>query len=1113
LTIHATSTSISTKSVSSISATSAYSGGYISSNGGEIITSRGVCWSTKQFPTTDNFKTIDDSGSGLYASYITGLTPGTTYYVRAYAINSLGTTYGDQLSFTPFELASLPDIHKTFGDAAFRLNDPSSPANGAFSFSSSKSTVATISGHTVTITGAGSAIITATQAASGAYAATSASGLLVVDKAGQILTLDPLPISTSALKDVVGAIQLSASSSSGLPVTISLGSGSTGTINSSNQLSNIGQTGKVVINVDQVGNNNYLAASISQSFDVFKTNQAITFDALAHAKYGDSGFSLSATASSGLPVNFISSNPLVATVSGNRITIVGAGTTTITASQSGNESWNPAINVNRTLTVDKADQKISFETISAKSYGDAPLALIASASSSLQVNFTSSNTAVATIKGNILTIVGVGNATITASQAGGDNFEPAPESSHTLTVNVPMLIVTANSQMKTYGSANPLLTISYSGWRNGDNESAFITKPTASTFVDETTPAGVYNQAIQVAGGTIENYNVVYLTGVFTVNKKTLTPVILASNKNYDGTTKADLSSMTLNGILFKDVVTLLATGAEFENSTPGKDKNVHANNLSLGGSAANNYQLPTTTASTVAEIYKLPVPTISGPDNVCQKSDGMVYFTEKGMTNYVWELSYGGVITSGAGTSSITVIWNTAGAHTVSVNYTNINGGRAIIPVSKNIAVKEQLIPVINGPATISAVSTGNVYTTESGMTNYVWTISSGGKITSGADSNSITTSWNTSESQSVGVTYMNTDACVSSKTIYDITLKPLPGTISSIYGNADICGGSKGIVFTASPSLNATTYIWTLPAGATIVSGEGTPYISVNFAPDADSGNITVYGRSANGDGKPTAYNINVNQIPAAAGNITGISSVCQGSAGISYSVPSVAYATDYEWNIPSGAKIISGENTNNILVDFSNNAVSGIISVSGKNSCGKGQSSPTKTITVNLVPSTPSVIKYGPTISSSSVQGNQWYFTPITGDEGVAISGANNQVYVPVQNGWYWTNTTQNGCSSEFSKRMYHLMSGEKSVLNVYPIPNNGEFTISVITAEEQIYTISIYNQAGQKIYELFDLPIYGEFERLVNLGSVSTGVYSIIFRNKDGQEVRKMTVNQY
>jgi hypothetical protein len=88
----------------------------------------------------------------------------------------------------------------------------------------------------------------------------------------------------------------------------------------------------------------------------------------------------------------------------------------------------------------------------------------------------------------------------------------------------------------------------------------------------------------------------------------------------------------------------------------------------------------------------------------------------------------------------------------------------------------------------------------------------------------------------------------------------------------------------------------------------------------------------------------------------------------------------------------------------------------------------------------------------------------------------------------------------------------MSGKESILNIYPIPNNGEFTISVITAEEQIYTISIYNQAGQKIYELFDLTIYGEFEHLVNLGSVSSGVYSIIFRNKDGQEVRKMTVNQ-
>ena len=1112
LTIHAMSASISTKSVSSISATTAYSGGYISSNGGEKVTARGVCWSTTQIPTTDNFKTIDDSGSGLYSSQITGLTPGTTYYVRAYAVNALGTTYGDQLSFTPFELASLADIHKTFGDAAFRLDDPSSPGSGAFSFSSSKSTVATISGHTVTITGAGSAIITATQAASGAYATTFTSGLLKVDKAGQILTLDPLSIGSSALKDVVGAIQLSASSSSGLPVTISLGSGSTGTINSSNQLTNIGQTGEVVINVDQAGNNNYLAASISQSFDVLKTNQAITFDALAHAKYGDPAFTLSATATSGLPVNFISSNPLVATVSGNKVNIVSAGTTTITASQNGDESWNPANSISRALTVDKADQKISFEAIYAKSYGDAPLTLVASSTSLLSVIFTSSNTSVATIKGNILTIVGVGNATITASQAGGNNFEAASESSQNLTVNIPMLIVSAYSQFKTYGSGNPLLTIAYSGWRNGDDESAFITKPTASTFVDETTPVGVYNQAIQVAGGVIKNYNVVYQSGAFIVKKKTVTPVILARNKNYDGTKKVDFSSLTLNGILFKDEVTLLSTSAEFENSMPGKDKKVYAYFLTLGGSSANNYQLSQTTASTVAEIYPLPIPTISGLDKVCQKSDGMVYSTEKGMTNYVWGLTYGGVITSGAGTNTITVIWNQAGAQTISVNYTNINGGRAKIPVLKNIFVKEQLIPVISGSETISAVSTGNVYTTETGMTNYSWTISSGGKITTGAGSNSITTSWNTLESQSVSVTYMNTDVCLSSKTIYDITMRPLPGIISNIYGNADVCGGSMGIVFAASPSINATTYIWTLPAGATIVSGEGTPYISINFTPNAASGNITVFGRSADGDGKPTVYYINVNQIPVAPGNITGSASVCQGSQGVSYSIPTMAYATDYEWTIPYGAKIVSGENTNKIVVDFSDTAVSGSISVRGKNNCGNGSSSPIKTIAINQVPPTPSIINYGQTISSSSVQGNQWYFTPRVGDEGATISGANNQIYLPTQNGWYWTNTTQNGCSSEFSKRIHHLMSGEKSVLNVYPIPNNGQFTISVITAEEQIYTISIYNQAGQKIYELFDLTINGTFEHLVNLGAVSSGVYSIIFRNNDGQEVRKMTINQ-
>lgn len=92
---------ITTTSASAVTSTTATSGGTIASDGGAAVSARGVCWSTAQNPTTAlTTKTTDGSGIGTFTSSLTGLAPGTTYYVRAYAVNSIGTQYGTQVSFT-----------------------------------------------------------------------------------------------------------------------------------------------------------------------------------------------------------------------------------------------------------------------------------------------------------------------------------------------------------------------------------------------------------------------------------------------------------------------------------------------------------------------------------------------------------------------------------------------------------------------------------------------------------------------------------------------------------------------------------------------------------------------------------------------------------------------------------------------------------------------------------------------------------------------------------------------------------------------------------------------------------------------------------------------------
>jgi uncharacterized protein (TIGR02145 family) len=93
---------LTTRNVYSIMPTTAYCGGDITNGGGASVTVRGVCWSTTQNPTIADSKTTDGTGTGTFTSAMTGLTATTTYYVKAYATNSVSTSYGEELSFITY---------------------------------------------------------------------------------------------------------------------------------------------------------------------------------------------------------------------------------------------------------------------------------------------------------------------------------------------------------------------------------------------------------------------------------------------------------------------------------------------------------------------------------------------------------------------------------------------------------------------------------------------------------------------------------------------------------------------------------------------------------------------------------------------------------------------------------------------------------------------------------------------------------------------------------------------------------------------------------------------------------------------------------------------------
>ena len=441
------------------------------------------------------------SGSATTATNVgTGyvITPGgltSTNYAITFANGYLDITSAAQtITFDPLD-------PKVYNDAPFNLTGTSS-SGLPVSYTSSNPAVAIVSGNTVTIVGAGSTNIRASQAGNSNYdAAEDIVQELIIDKASQVLTLNSLPVGSLPLKDFTDPIQVTASSSSGLPVVISLGAGSAATLNGSNQLESIGATGNVIINVDQVGDDNYNSATIQYTFDVVKSNQSITFPELTSQIYSP-GLTLdlngSATASSSLDVTYSVADGS-GTITGTTLAVTGAGNILVTASQGGNEVWNPATDATQTLAINKATPVISnFENVT-KEYSDAFFTLHATSVSTGLFAYSSSNTDVATITGNKVTIVGTGTTELTAYQDFDDNYTSATATA-ILSVGLTDQVITfAELEIKVIG--DPDFTLSATGGGSGN--------PVVFTSSDETVAmcTGTNGQTVKIIGvGTCDIY-------------------------------------------------------------------------------------------------------------------------------------------------------------------------------------------------------------------------------------------------------------------------------------------------------------------------------------------------------------------------------------------------------------------------------------------------------------------------------------------------------------------------------------------------------------------------------------------------------------------------------
>ena len=440
---------------------------------------------------------------------------------------------------------------------------------------------------------------------------------------------------------------------------------------------------------------------------------------------------------------------------------------------------------------------------------------------------------------------------------------------------------------------------------------------------------------------------------------------------------------------------TITAGGTATSNTATVTWTSTGAKSISVNYTNANSCTAATATVYNVT-VNALPTPTVNGPATACAGSTTNTYTTQSGMTGYTWSVSAGGTITAGATTNTITVTWNTAGAQTVSVNYANANNCTAATATVYNVTVNALPTVTLNGPASVCAGSTSNVYTTEAGMSGYTWTVSAGGTITAGGTgtSNTVTVTWNTAGAQTVKVNYANANSCTAATaTTYNVTVNALP--VPVIAGPASACINSTGNSYTTASGM--TGYTWTISAGGTITAGAGTNAITVTWN-TAGPQNVKVNFVNASNCTAATAtvYNVTVNPLPVPT--INGSAFACVNSTSNTYSTETGM--TGYTWTVSAGGIITAGAGTNTITVTW-NTTGAQTVSVNYVNANGCTATAPVaKPITVNPLP-VPTIT--GPnsacsgtsTVTYSTEAGMTNYNWTVTG--GTIVSGGGTNAIV--------------------------------------------------------------------------------------------------------------------
>jgi hypothetical protein len=258
------------------------------------------------------------------------------------------------------------------------------------------------------------------------------------------------------------------------------------------------------------------------------------------------------------------------------------------------------------------------------------------------------------------------------------------------------------------------------------------------------------------------------------------------------------------------------------------------------------------------------------------------------------------------------------------------------------SVKVTVNMPPATPGPiAGMQAVCNGDTaeysVVDVAGSTGYSWTVPADATILSGQNTPSISLLWG-STSDTIIVIARN-DCGTSIQSVLPVVVNTPPSTPTAITGNDVVCINTQGS-FATTYSGSSVNFTWTVPADATITSGQGTSAITVMWGSAA--GNVEVVVSNDCGTSPVVSKSVTVNTIPEPAGVVAGNDTVCLGQGNYIYSIPAVTGATGYVWTLPAGITVSAGQGTNQVTLTMGNDAQSGNVIVKGTNNCGTGTES---------------------------------------------------------------------------------------------------------------------------------------------------------------------------